>query len=175
MAPTVSHCESSDIPELARIYYAVFSKLPIYRVMYSGADPDSIIEKYEMFFRKGIEEQANSTASRKVHYLKIIDPDCQEIMSYIIWISIPKSYNGAEDPQTSVEGSPAGSNLPVAHEYKRVVKNVRGEDEERKGPHCRMFCIIGVPIYICLGSTLPLLGRFADPERTSIIAARDAS
>lgn len=58
-------------------------------------------------------------------------------MAYIVWVLLPKGYYAAEDSQTSVEGFPDGSNVPVAHEFKRVIKVVRGEDEGRKGPH---FC-----------------------------------
>lgn len=46
-----------------------------------------------------------------------------------------KGYNADEDPQGTVEDFPVGSNLSVAHEFKRVTRGVRGEDEGRKGSH----------------------------------------
>ena len=133
----LSHCEASDAPELARVHYAIFSHSLIYRVMYSNANPNTIIEKYERFFVNGINEQAKPTMSREVHYLKITDAATDKIIAYVTWIFIPNGYDAAKDPQTSVDRLPAGSNLPVAHEFKRVIGKVRGEDEERKGPHFR--------------------------------------
>ncbi|KAL8827337.1 MAG: hypothetical protein Q9191_003247 [Dirinaria sp. TL-2023a] len=132
----LSHCIPSDAPELARIHHAVFSS-PIYRVMYEHAKPEAVVEKYEKFFTDGILEQANRTDCREVHYLKITNPGTGEIMAYIVWVFLPNGYYAAEDSQTSVEGFPDGSNIPVLHEFKRVIKVVRGEDKGRKGPH---FC-----------------------------------
>ena len=131
----LSKCVPEDTPELARTHREIFSRPPIYQVIYAGADPASVIDKYERGFRAGIEGQSGAGTSREATYLKVCDRRSNRIAGYIVWVYMPDGYNFDEDAQLHADDLPAGSNLELAREFKGVIASSRGLHEGRQGPH----------------------------------------
>ena len=132
---TLSKCVPEDSEELARTHWAIFSKPPIYRVIYEGVETDKIIEKYARGFKAGIEGQDQPPSNRDATYLKVTDRKSNKIAGYITWVYMPNGYNFDEDSQLHTDDMPTGSNIELAGEFKRVVGASRGLHEGRKGAH----------------------------------------
>ena len=131
----LDQCIPGDAPELARIHYEIFSKPPIYQVIFANVEITKVLAKYEDGFRQGIEGQANTGTEREAMYLKVTDRHAKEIAGYIVWVYLPQGYDPKEDPQAHADDMPSGSNKAVARELKRVTGTNRSFHEGRHGPH----------------------------------------
>ena len=131
----LSSCVPNDAPELARIHYEIFSKPPIYSVIYAGVDPDKVIAKYQKGFQEGIAGHAEQSETREATYWKVTDRISNTIVAYSILVYLPKGYDPEEDPQAHADELLPGSNEAVAKEFQRVTGSNRSLHDGRRGPH----------------------------------------
>ena len=152
-------CVLSDAPSLAQVHYEVFSKPPIYRVIYAAIEPAEVLAKYEKGFYEGLESQSNSSPSstRTVEYVKAIDSVSGDIAAYAVWVLLPQGYDPAEDPQATVTGLPEGCNEAVALKFKLVIAVNRQEHDGRRGPHYLIALLGTHPLYERRGAATQLI------------------
>lgn len=143
MALVLGRCVPSDAQELAEAYLATFGGHPRHTTAYGGMPYSHQIAHYKAYFASEIAAQETPTPTRETHFLKVTDSTTGEIMSYGIWIWLPKGYFRDEDPQVNSREVPEGMNAELVDEFSRRTGEMRGAHEGRKGPHwCKSTAVL---------------------------------
>ena len=90
----LSHVTANDVPELAEVYMSGFERPPPRRIMYKSVPRAALVKRQESRFVKIVESQLHSSIKEEeTHFLKVIDPESNEIMTLTIWTYLPYGYN----------------------------------------------------------------------------------
>lgn len=156
-------CTPSDIPALAAVNASYVS--PRAQLSWGKVSPSDRLKLFSSILERDFHLASTSTStSARSHTICVVDPAIDAIISFAVWIYLPKGYDASEDVDTSNPWLPPGTHEVLVRDFERMAGELRSSYPARVNePHWMLALLATRPEHWGRGAG-SLLIRWAFPR-----------